>query len=102
MISKAVTRQRLKLLLEEYGSAALVTYFTLFALVFAGFTAAIKWGVKVESAQGGAGVLGAAYLAAKVTQPIRIAVTLVLTPFVARLLERFGFVAKREVASKSE
>jgi len=67
----------------------LATYFSLFALVFAGFGLAIALGMQVESAQGGAGVLGAAYVATKLTQPLRIAATMALTPLVARLVERF-------------
>jgi hypothetical protein len=83
-----VTRERLKALLAEYGRVALYTYLALFVLVFAGFAIAIAAGLEVESAQGGAGVLGAAYLATKVSQPIRIAATLGLTPLVASAINR--------------
>lgn len=81
--------ERFKVLLAEYGRVAFATYFALFALVFAGFGLAIALGVQVASAEGGAGVLGAAYLATKLTQPLRIAATLVLTPLVARVVESF-------------
>jgi hypothetical protein len=83
-----VTRERLKTLLAEYGRVALYTYFGLFALVLAGFAVAIAAGVQVESAQGGAGVLGMAWLATKVTQPLRIAATLALTPLVAAAVKK--------------
>jgi hypothetical protein len=83
-----VTKERLKALLAEYGRVALYTYLGLFVVVFAGFAVAIAAGVQVESAQGGAGVLGMAYLATKVTQPIRIAATIALTPLVASALAR--------------
>jgi hypothetical protein len=83
-----VTKERLKSLLAEYGRVALYTYLGLFAVVFAGFAVAIAAGVQVESAQGGAGVLGMAYLATKVTQPIRIAATIALTPLVASAIAR--------------
>jgi hypothetical protein len=83
-----VTRERLKALLAEYGQMALYVYFGLFVLVFAGFAVAIAAGVQVESAQGGAGVLGMAYLATKVTQPLRIAATLALTPLVAAAIKK--------------
>jgi hypothetical protein len=83
-----VTRERFKALLAEYGQTALYVYLGLFALVFAGFAVAIAAGVQVESAQGGAGVLGMAYLATKVTQPLRIAATLALTPLVAAGVKR--------------
>src|SRR5690606_31849153 len=81
---------RLKKLLAEYGRLALVTYLVLFALSLAGFAAAIAFGFEVESAAGGAGLLGAAYLGTKAIQPLRIAATLALTPLVARLLGRRG------------
>jgi hypothetical protein len=67
----------------------LATYFSLFALVFAGFGLAFALGMHVASAEGGAGVLGAAYVATKLTQPLRIAATIVLTPLVARVVGRF-------------
>ena len=83
-----MTRERFKNLISEYGQVAFYTYFGLFALVLAGFALAIAWGVQVESAKGSAGVLGAAYVATKLTQPLRIAATLVLTPFVARIASK--------------
>jgi hypothetical protein len=83
-----VTRDRLKRLLAEYGRVAIGTYLAIFLLVLAGFAIAFASGFKVSSATGGAGLLGAAYLATKVTQPLRIAVTIVLTPLVARVLRR--------------
>ena len=79
---------RLKELLEEYGSTAIATYFVIFAIVLAGFAVAIQQGVQVESAEGSAGVLAGAWVATKLTQPVRIAVTLVLTPLIARLLKK--------------
>lgn len=83
-----MTRERLKTLMAEYGRVALWTYLVLFVVVLAGFAIAISLGFQVESAQGGAGLLGAAWLGAKLTQPLRIGATLVLTPLVARLLRR--------------
>jgi hypothetical protein len=87
-----VTRERLKALLSEYGRVAIYTYLALFVVVLAGFTLAIAWGVDVESSSGGAGALGAAYLATKATQPLRIAATLGLTPLVAAALRKLGWV----------
>ena len=78
----------MKALLAEYGPVAFWTYLSLFVLVLAGFAVAIAAGVQVESAQGGAGVLGMAYVATKVTQPLRIAATLALTPLVARAVKK--------------
>jgi hypothetical protein len=84
--------ERIKALLAEYGRVAMATYFGLFALVFIGFGVAIALGMDVASAEGGAGVLGAAYVATKLTQPLRIAATIAMTPLVARVArvaERF-------------
>jgi hypothetical protein len=86
--SKPPLSARLKLLLEQYGPVALVTYFVIFALVLGGFAIAIHMGVHVQSAKGTLGTLGAAYVATKLTQPLRIAATLALTPLVAKLFLR--------------
>ncbi|HVJ19870.1 MAG TPA: DUF1279 domain-containing protein [Polyangiaceae bacterium] len=83
-----MNKERLKALLAEYGRVAIWTYFVLFGLVLTGFAIAISAGVEVESAQGHAGVLGAAWVATKLTQPLRILATLALTPIVARVGER--------------
>jgi cytochrome b561 len=83
-----MTRQRLKNLLAEYGKLALYVYLAIFVLVLAGFALAIQMGIQVESAAGKAGVWGAAWLATKVTQPLRILATLALTPLLAQLLRR--------------
>jgi len=85
-----VTRERLKALLKEYGQVAIYTYFALFFVVLAGFGAAMAWGAGVESSKGGLAVIGAAWLATKATQPIRIAATLGLTPLVAAALHKLG------------
>ena len=82
-------RKNLKQLLAEYGRVAIVVYLVIFVAVLVGSYAAIRMGWKSESAAGTAGTLGAAYLATKLTQPIRIAATLALTPLVAKIHERF-------------
>lgn len=79
---------KLKQLLAEYGFAALVIYLTLFFAVLAGFYVAITAGWAPESVAGRAGAFTAAYLATKLTQPLRIAATLVLTPLIGRLWQR--------------
>ena len=75
-------------LLAEYGTVALVVYFAIFFAVLGGFWLAIRFGWRPTSAAGNVGTLAAAYIATKVTQPIRIAATLVITPIVAKLYER--------------
>lgn len=74
--------------MAEYGPIALGTYFAIFFVVLASFTGAIVFGFDVDSAQGTAGTLAAAYVATKLTQPLRILATLALTPLVARLVRR--------------
>lgn len=79
---------RLNALLEEHGRLALIVYFALFGLVFAGFAVAIALGVHVQSAAGGVSLAGAAWVATKLTQPFRILATLALVPIIARLRRR--------------
>jgi len=81
-------RERLKNLLAEYGRLALYVYLAIFAVVLVSFALAIQMGIEVESAAGKAGIWGAAWVATKVTQPLRILATLALTPLLAQLLRR--------------
>jgi len=83
-----VTGEKLKKVLAEYGNVALYTYLVIWLLTLAGFAIAISLGVKVEGVTSGAGLVGAAWLATKLTQPLRIAGTLGLTPFVAAIIKR--------------
>jgi hypothetical protein len=92
-----MTRARFKALITEYGWVAMLTYLVLFALVLVGFILAISFGFNVKSSYGQAGVFGAAYLATKATQPLRIGATLLLTPIVARVGEKWR--ARRRVDS---
>lgn len=82
-------KARLERLAAEYGSVAIAVYFSLFAVVLGGFAAAIALGVEVEGAAGKASVLGAAWVATKLTQPLRIGATLLLTPLVGGLRNRW-------------
>jgi len=78
----------MKGIFAEYGPLALVLYLTIFAITLAGFAVAISFGVETDSAAGSAGTLAAAWLATKLTQPLRILATLALTPLVAAGLKR--------------
>ena len=73
---------------REYGKIAIATYLVIFFAVLGAFAVAIKMGYSVEGASGTSGVLLGAWVATKVTQPIRIAATIGLTPFVARVLRK--------------
>ncbi len=79
---------KLKALLEEYGPIALWTYFIIFFLTMAGFAVAINYGWQAKGTGESAGLLMGAWLATKLTQPLRIAGTFALTPIVATALKR--------------
>ncbi|HHO49784.1 MAG TPA: DUF1279 domain-containing protein [Deltaproteobacteria bacterium] len=81
-------KRRHEALIEEYGKAAIATYFTIFFGTLLSFWLAIKSGVELSGAAGSAGTIGGAYLATKLTQPVRIGVTLVLTPAVVGVWRR--------------
>jgi hypothetical protein len=75
-------------LLTEYGAVAVVLYFSIFFLVLFGVWFGLKAGWTPASTSGKAGTFAAAYIITKLTQPLRIGATVVLTPFVARMYER--------------
>jgi hypothetical protein len=84
-----VWRERLKVLIAESGAIVLWVYFGIFGIVLVSFALAIQFGVNVQGVAGTAGTWGAAYLATKLTQPLRIAATLAITPALASFLRRF-------------
>jgi hypothetical protein len=75
-------------LLAEYGTVAVIVYFVIFFAVLGGFWLGIRFGWRTSSTAGSVGTFAAAYIATKLTQPIRIAATIVVTPFIAKLYER--------------
>ena len=104
-------QERLKALYEAYGQIAIWTYLILWLSVLAAYSAAIHMGVEIEGAgtefdQEGKGlaagiwrwmsgllgpwaaVIFGAWIAVKATQPVRIIITLALTPVIARFLRR--------------
>ncbi len=87
---KRTLKERLAAHLEQYGKVALFTYLALSLLAIAGFSIAIAIGAEPSSATGIFGVIGAGWLAAKATMPIRILATLGLTPVVAAVIKRFS------------
>lgn len=86
--AKPSLKERFEALIAEYGKFVVSLYFGIFFLTWTGFAFAIQNGFEVESAGAGVGTWAAAYVATKLTQPIRIGATLVLTPIVARLFGR--------------
>ena len=92
-------RKTFNKLLAEYGAAAVVVYFTIFFGVFFGAWAGLRYGwdprplvarvgLDPNGIVANAGAWVVAYGVAKVTQPVRIAATLVLTPILAKVWER--------------
>lgn len=80
---------RMKALVERYGSVAIAMWMALFTPVLAGSYAAISLGFDLgESVAGKTGVLAMAYGATMLTKPVRLVITLALTPLVAQLLQR--------------
>jgi hypothetical protein len=98
-------RKTVKELFAEYGAIAVIVYFTIFFGVWICAWAAIQRGVDLRALAARVGLssnsivanLGAwtaAYLFTKLLQPVRIGVTLLLTPLVARLYERMRGVTR--------
>ncbi len=104
-------QDRLKALYEAYGQVAIWTYLILWLAVLGAYSAAIHMGVEIEGASteideeakglaaamwrwmsalfgSWAGVVFGAWVAVKATQPVRIIITLALTPVIARFLRR--------------
>jgi hypothetical protein len=81
-------KDRLKRLVEEYGATAIGVFLALWVLVFAGACVAIAYGWRPQSTAGTVGTVAAAYVVLRLTLPIRVPATLVLTPLVARAMKR--------------
>lgn len=78
-------REKLEKLMQDYGNVAVATYFTLFFLTWGGFFIAISAGLHPQSGSGKWGTVGAAWVAAKVSMPLRLGASVLLTPLVARV-----------------
>ena len=87
-MSKPSLSDRLKAHLKEYGKIAACVYFAIFIAVYLGFLFSISTGLSDADAATTVGTAGAAWLATKVTQPLRIGATFLITPLVAKLIRR--------------
>jgi hypothetical protein len=85
---KRTFKDRLQAHFAEYGRIAIWTYLVLSILTITAFSIAIGMGVSPSSTTGVFGVIGAGWVAAKATMPLRILATLALTPLVAALVQR--------------
>jgi Protein of unknown function (DUF1279) len=90
--AKPPLKERLEQLVQRYGGLALGTYLAISGLIILGFAIAIRAGVGgiegADTAVGFLGILGVAWVAAKVTIPLRIVATLALTPLLGRIADR--------------
>lgn len=75
---------RMQAMLVEYGMVAFVLYWAIAITVYSFFYVALGMGFEFEGVTAGLGRYAAAYVALKLTTPVRIAVTLVLCPILAR------------------
>ena len=82
-------KERYQDLLAEYGTIALVVWFVVFFVEWGVLWWAISAGFEVDGATGQVGTVWAAYAGTQLTKPLRIGLTLFLTPLVARALHRF-------------
>lgn len=90
MQSKPSLPDKLRQLVDEYGTIAVVVHLSVFALTYASFYAALEplaasMGIEIDSTLGRG---AAAYVATRPTSPFRLAFTLAVTPLVASLLRR--------------
>lgn len=89
---------RFRDLVLEYGVIALIVHYIIFGAVIVGFWAAIRAGWQPTSATANVGTWTAAYVATKVTQPLRIVATIAVTPIIAKLYERMtGRTLRQEI-----
>ena len=91
-------RKTLKQFAVEYGSLFVFVYLAIFTVVLVGFWAAIKFGWSTDSAAANVGAWTAAYLATKITQPVRIVASVAVTPMLGRFYDR---IFKRKDSERS-
>jgi len=95
-------RATLKEIFSKYGPIAVALYLAIFTFVLGVSYLAISIGWNPQGVAGNAGVFAAAYIVTKITQPVRIAATVLLTPVVGRLWRRGDETAESEPASVIE
>lgn len=93
--------KKLEKLMAEYGVVALVIHYLIFFLCLGFFVSLLEagvfqdvvdrmgWSIEADSTGGFWAMMGVAYGATKIVQPFRIALTLLLTPFVGRAVKRW-------------
>jgi len=81
-------KARYETLLIEFGWTAVAVHYTVFFATWFGFWLAIKNGMALEGAAADAGTVGGSCAMTQATKPVRIPITLVVTPFVVGLWHR--------------
>jgi hypothetical protein len=87
-VAKPSLQERLSALFGAYGRIAIITFFALSILTIIGFSVAFGIGLAPSTSTGVIGVIFAGWAAAKATLPIRILITLGLTPMIAFVVMR--------------
>ena len=80
---------KMETILAKYGRIGIIVYFSIFFLTLFCFWTLLTAGIDIRtwsffSSLGDVGPIGLAYAATKLTQPIRIALTVICTPLVDR------------------
>lgn len=89
----ASASDKIKKVLSDLGPIGIGVYLALTALVYAlsmalGSEGLQRLGIELPAGASTASVIGIGYVASKVTQPLRIAGALLLTPLVARVMRK--------------
>ena len=82
---------KIQQLFSKYGRTGIFVYFSIFFLTLFTFWALLTTGIDIRSwsffsGLGNIGTIGIAYAATKITQPIRIAATVLVTPIIVGFL----------------
>ena len=99
---KLTLKERLSAHFADYGRIAVITYLVLSLLTIAAFSIAIGIGAEPSTATGFFGVIAAGWLTAKATMPIRILITLGITPPIAAVVRRKRPVVPVDVVAPTE
>jgi hypothetical protein len=82
------SRQRLRRFFLEFGALGLAVHYVVYGLVMLGFALSIGSSRTLRESSGTLGIWAAAYVAAKLTMPVRALATVALTPLLRALIRR--------------
>jgi hypothetical protein len=82
------SRQRLRRFLLEFGALGLGVHYFVYALALIAFALSIQHSGTLPASSGRLGVWAAAYVATKLTMPLRVLLTVALTPLLRGLIRR--------------